>query len=145
MFGKKKLCEKMLNRVDIIKLVIYKVVKKDLSEKCAELDFCGKIAAAVVNELFCSHNAITEKTMQANGEFVINEISNLAVNHPDLKQPITDALRVYYTAKLALAEKVGLDLFDKAIERGILIPGGTVPSPDQFLDMTTTLYLKYES
>jgi hypothetical protein len=145
--AKKELCEKMLNRVDIIKLVIYKVAKKDLSEKFADMDLCAKIAGAVANEIFCSHTAGSEIVMQANGEFVINEIRNLAVNHPDLKQPITDALRVHFFAKVELGELTGegvLELFDKATERGIFIPGGTAPNPDEFLAMATRLYLKYE-
>jgi hypothetical protein len=81
--------------------------------------------------------------MQENRESVINEISNLAVNHPDLKQPATDALRVYVAAKVALGEKVDPKIFDKATERGFFIPDRPFPEPDEYFDMAMKLHQKY--
>ena len=149
MFGKKRLAKKMLVGVDIIKTVLYKVLIDDFSEKYEDTEYYKRLVAAVVNEIFGDHTDISKIIFNENQIIVIEEIKNLGKNYPELKQPITDALRVYTVANHALGLKrmadidYTMNLFNRAMVRGIFIKGGEAPKYDSFLKMATELGIEY--
>jgi hypothetical protein len=100
MFGNRirKLALKMITGVDTIKLTIYHKMTIDLTDKYPdkEHDFCGRLAAAAVNEIYGCHNQDTKNTFQENKKIIETELTDLVTKNPDLKQPITDSLRVLY-------------------------------------------------
>ncbi|MBU1036432.1 hypothetical protein KKF32_00165 [Patescibacteria group bacterium] len=151
MFGIKRLAQKMIQGVDVVKLVLYKVLTEDFAEKYKEKGekFYKTLATSIINEIFGCHNPESQKTFSENKKIVAEEIKNLGTKHPELKRPITDALRVFIQANQMLGSSTMKDteyvvnLFDKAIERGIFIKGGDAPSPEPFLQMMEELIKKY--
>ena len=64
------------------------------------------------------------------------------MNHPELKRPITDSLRVYIQANAMLSGNLQEnfeEVFNKAIDRNIFIKGGEKPEPMEFLRMAEKL------
>jgi hypothetical protein len=140
----KNLARKMIQGVDAVKLVLYKILTDEFSKKYQNEgeEFYKTLAAAIINEIFCCHNKKSRSILNENKNIVIGEIKNLGVNHPELKQPITDALRVFVQANFMLSEKTQnnfQEVFDNAIERGIFIKGGEKPELKSFLEMTKEL------
>jgi len=151
MFGKKRLASKMIQGVDIVKLVLYKILIDDFSYKYKEKEekFYKFFASSLINEIFGCHNSETQELFNNNEEIAVKEIKEIGINHPELKKPITDALRVFIQANQMLDSKTMknndyvMDLYKRAIERGIFIKEGESPSPDTFLKMTEELSNKY--
>ena len=135
--------------VDVVKLVLYKILTDEFSKKYQNNgdEFYKTLAAATVNEIFCCHNENSKSVFDNNKKTVINEIKNLGTNHPELKRPITDALRVFIQANFMLSGKMQdnfEEIFNNAIERNIFIKGGEKPEPKSFLEMTEKLIQKYD-
>jgi len=147
--SEKKLAKRMLGGVNVIKLVLYKILISDFSKKYKDEKFYKPLAGAVINEIFGKHTKGSKEMFDNKKELVISEIKNLGINHPRLKRPITDALRVYVIANYALGSEMIADieyinnLFNKAMKRGIFIKEGEAPKYDSFLDMATELGLEY--
>ena len=147
--GAEDLARKMIQGVDIVKLILYKVLTEDYSNiyKNKNEDYCKDLAAASVNEIFNSHNEKTSIFFNNNKENVVNGIINLGEKHPDLKRPITDALRVFVQANWMLSgnSKYYSDskVFQNAMDRGIFIKGGERPEPVSFLEMVEELEKKH--
>jgi hypothetical protein len=147
MFGKKRLAQKMIQGVDIVKLVLYKVLSEEFSKKYKEKgeDFHKSFVASIINEIFGCHNPETQELFTKNEKIAIEEIRGLGIKHPEFKKPITDALRVFIPANQMLGSDTMKDtdyimgLFNKAIERGVFIKGGEAPSPVSFLKMVEEL------
>ena len=108
MFGKKRLANKMLQGTDTVRLILYKVLTNDFSKKYQEQgeEYYKNLAGATVNEIFGSHNEASQITFDENNEIIINEIITLGTIHPELKQPITDAIRVDIQASYMLNNKI---------------------------------------
>lgn len=151
MFGKKRLAQKMLQGVNIIKVVLYKLLTDNFAEKYKEKGeyFYKTLAAAMINEIFGCHNPESKEVFNKNKKIVEEEIKILGSKHPELKRPITDALRVFIQANYMLGSNTmkNMDhvenLYNKAVERGIFIKGGEAPSPEPFLQMADDLIKKY--
>lgn len=147
--GAEDLARRMIQGVDIVKLILYKVLSEDYSKtnKYKDMDFCKDLAAAAVNEIFNNHNEKTLRFFNKNKETVVNGIINLGEKHPDLKRPITDSIRVFVQANLMLTNdpKYYSDsqIFQNAIDRGIFIKGGDHPEPTSFLKMVDDFAKKY--
>jgi len=147
MFGKKRLAQKMIQGVDVIKLVLYKVLTEEFSKKYKEKggEFYKTFAASIINEIFGCHSPETQELFTKNEKIAIEEIQNLGIKHPELKRPITEALRVFIVSNQMLGSNTMNDtdyimgLYNKAIERGIFIKGGEAPSPESFFKMTNEL------
>ena len=148
MFGKKSLAKKMLWGVNIIKLTLYKTLVDDFSKKYRkeEEQFYKKIAAAMINEIYGCHNEISRPMFDENKKIIESELKNIGKNHSDLKQTITDSLRVSVQAEAMIdPEKYKnnitniTNLFSKAIKYGFFIEGGENPNPQSFLDMAEKL------
>jgi hypothetical protein len=147
--GAEDLARRMIAGVDIVRLVLYKVFIDDYSKIYNDkgMPYCKSLAAASVNEIFNSHNEKTEGFFNKNKDIIVNGIISLGKNHPDLKRPITDALRVFVQASWMLSGNTkyysDLTIFQKAMDRGIFIAGGEHPEPKPFLEMVEKLARKY--
>lgn len=139
--GKKELAHKMIGGVDKIKIVLYKILSSIYLDGGAK-DRAGLLAAAAVNEIFDCHNDLSQGNFNENRDAVVEGIKKLGSSCPDLKQSITDALRVYIQVEFMLTGKLKEDfqqVFDNAQERGIFIKGWEPPNPTTFLDMANKL------
>ena len=153
MFGKKRLAQKMIQGVDIVKLVLYKLLTEQFSKKYQEKgeEFYKTLAASLINDIFGCHSPETKELFAKNEKIAVEEIKNLGVKFPELKKPITDALRVFIQANQMLGSNTMkdtdyvMDLYNKAIERGVFIKGGESPSPESFLKMTEELTKNYNN
>ena len=153
MFGnrKKKVAQRMIAGVDAIKLTIYKTMTATLTDKYPDKghDICGGLAAAAVNDIYSCHSQDTQKTYEDNQEIIETELTDLATTNPDLKQPITDSLRVFVQANQMLGSPSMNDmefvmaLFQKAKDRGLFIKGGDAPKPETFLQMADDTARRY--
>lgn len=145
--GTENLAHRMIQGVDIVKLILYKVLTDDYSTSFKDKEYCKNLAAVSVNEIFDNHAEETLQTFNENREIVINGIINLGKQHPDLKRTITDALRVFVQANWMLTgdPKYFQDqkVFKNAADRGIFIEGGEHPEPESFLEMVEGLGKKY--
>lgn len=147
--GAVDLAHRMIQGVDIVKLILYKVLTEDYSNiyKNKDEDYCNDLAAASVNEIFNSHNEKTSIFFNNNKENIVNGIIYLGKKHPDLKRPITDALRVFVQANWMLSGNSkyysDLKVFQNAIDRGLFIKGGDPPEPASFLEMVEELAKKH--
>lgn len=105
----------------------------DLSEHYGDEEFYKYIAGAAVNEIFGDHSDESRRMFENNKSLVRNTLKNLDLKHPDLKQLITDTLRVYVIANLALGSKKMSDhrfwggIFEQAEKLGLFIKGGKEP------------------
>ena len=148
MFGKKRLAKKMIQGVNTVRLVLYKVLVDDFSEKYEEEEeeYLKTMAGVTVNEIFGSHDETSQETFDNNKQIIINEIVNIGTKHPELKRPITDAIRVLIQATFMLNGRMPENqeaIFKNAMGRGIFIKGGDNPKPDTFLEMAEALGRKY--
>jgi len=148
MFGRKSLARKMIQGVDIVKLVLYKILTDEFSKRYQGdgEGFYKTLAGAIINEIFCCHNEKSLLVLDENKSTVIDEIKKLGTKHPELKRSITDALRVLVQANFMLSGKMQdnfQEVFNNAIERNIFIKGGENPEPKTFLEMTEGLIHKY--
>jgi len=145
----KRLANDMTRYVDIVKLTLHKILQDkfliDYFEKGK--DFAGTMAATIVNEFFDCHNDKTKEFFKENKKNILSEIDIFAQNHPDLKRPITDALRVYIQTKYMTTGTIDNNFheaFQKAINYGIFIKGGESPQPNTFREMALALAEKYK-
>ena len=140
----------MIRGVDLIKLTIYKLMN-DIFSQSNEFsnDFCGYLAGASVNEVFGCHVEESLKNYNENVEIIENGLKELASKYSDLKQPITDSLRVYVQANQMLGSPSMNDvdyvmqLFDKLERVNLFIKGEDRPEPKSFLSMADVVARKY--
>ena len=68
MFGVKRLAKKMIQGVDVVKLVLYKILTHEFSKKYQDNgeEFYETLAAATVNEIFCCHNERSQFVFDGN-------------------------------------------------------------------------------
>lgn len=146
-FGKKELARKMIGGVDKIKIVLYKILLDSYKNSGEAEDRTGFLAAAAVNEIFDCHNELSRENFGKNKEVVVEGIKRLGDTHSELKQSITDAIRVYVQSEWMLSGKLEDDfqhVFNNAQERGIFIKGGEPPNPTVFLSMANELAEQYD-
>jgi len=147
--GAEDLARRMIQGVDVVKIVLYKVFTEDYSNTYNDQneDSCKRLAGAAVNEIFDSHSGKTLLVFKENEEAIVNGIINLGKKYPDLKRPITDSIRVFIQANWMLTGSFEQHRYQKilknAIDRGIFIKGGEPPEPVSFLAMVEKLAQKY--
>ena len=146
-FDKQRLENKMIQGVEKVRLVLYKVLYTEFIEKYDEdEDELKDFADAIVNEIFGSHDETSQSIFDELEEILTKDIVNLGKEHPELKRPITDAIRKLMTAKFMLNGRIPENqetIIKNAMERGIFIEGGDNPKPDTFLEMSEALVRKY--
>jgi len=147
-FGKKKLAERMLSLVDCVKVVLCDIFFEEFNKKFDEKgkDYNMSLSVAAVHEIFGCHNNTSEPVFNDNKEIIINTIQELGKLKPELKRPITDALRIYWASCATLNRDVPIswvEKMQKAMDSGIFIKDGEPPHPDAFQDMVIALAEKY--
>jgi hypothetical protein len=148
---KKKLALKMINGVDLIKLTIYKLMCEIFNNQLLDSpdEFCEYLAGATVNEIFGCHNKKSLRIYSENIKIIESGLKELSVKHSNLRQPITDSLRVYIQANQMLGSPsmnntdYFMKLFEKLEKVNLFIKGGESPEPLSFLKMTEKVANNY--
>ena len=141
----------MINGVDKIKLVLYATLIESIKNRNPDkdLDFCKKLAATAINDIYGCHNPESKETYDNNQKTIDSELRALATSNPYLIQPITDSLRVFIQANKMLNPPSFNDidfqmkLFEKSTNRGLFNKGGNAPEPMTFLKMADDISHKY--
>ena len=128
--------------IHLIKMVLFKTVRNGLAARCPhpERTFVNQLTGAVINELFCTPNheepflsfAVTNRSR------IEEEMKRIADDFPELKIPLTDALRVQFLCD----SQEGVDnptMLTQARELGILIMDRDTPLPDNFMTLARSL------
>jgi hypothetical protein len=135
---KSKLLPVLRDAVNIIKMVLFKELKTHLALKYPQQDSAdiGRLAGAVVNELFGTPNTSTQfaQFVAENRPRIISEVDNLSVNFQNLRIPLTDALRVQFLCDSLEGIDSGHALA-QAEAHGILLVDRDVPLPKTFMAM----------
>jgi hypothetical protein len=132
--------------VHVIKMVVYRVLKDGLTERSpsGEEEHGSRLAGAVVNELFGTPNREEPFLSFArdNGTTIRTELERIAVDYPEMKIPLTDALRIQFLCD----SREGADnprLLVQARDLGILILERDLPLPDAFMALARRLGEEY--
>jgi hypothetical protein len=126
--------------VDVVRMIFFRQLREHFSTTTpgAEPQFCGMLAAAVMNELFGTPNP-EEKFVAfavANRARIDEELAGLARNFQTLRIPLTDALRVHYLCNY----QEGIDgdeatVLGRARDLGVLMAEREVPLPKGFMEL----------
>ncbi len=128
--------------VDVIKMVLFKKLQTHLTGKYPDMSRqeTKQLAGAIINDLFATPNPEEPfaSFVARNLERIASEASSLASTLPELRAPLTDALRVQFLCD----SREGIDstpMLTHARELNVLILDRDVPLPKHFLDMVRTL------
>jgi hypothetical protein len=124
--------------VEVVKMVFYKRLQAYLAGKYADRSRqdINQLAGAIINDLFATPNPEEPfaSFLQQNRDCIAAEMSSLAASFPELRAPLSDALRVQFLCDA----REGLDstaLLTRARQLGILVMEREVPLPKHFLEM----------
>jgi hypothetical protein len=128
--------------IHIIKMVLFKTIRNGLAERYPhqEQTFISQLTGAMINELFCTPNheepflsfAITNRPL------IEEEMKRIADDFPELRIPLTDALRVQFLCD----SQEGLEnplMLTKVRDFGVLITERDIPLPDHFMTLARSL------
>lgn len=128
--------------VDIIKMIFFKKLRARLVEEYPDRgpEYIGKMAGAVINELFGTTNSDPSFVAFAaeNKTACTQVINNIATDFEEMRIPLTDSLR---TAVLCDHQE-GIDnsaVLARAKELGILLVERELPLPHSFLNLVRKL------
>ena len=134
--------------VDIIRMIFFKNMKECLVKKYSAEDkaYPGMLAGAIMNELFGTQNP--DKSFSAfaevNKERIQQELELAGDRFPDLRIPLTDALRIHFLCNY----QEGIDddneqILKNARDYGILIEERDVPFPKGFMELVHRIGVSY--
>lgn len=128
--------------IDVIKMVFYKKLKTRLCKKYPHQDaaYVNRLAGAIINELFGVPNmAEPFASFVADNKFFIKlELKNISVDLPEMRIPLTDALRVQFLCD----HQEGIDssqVLTRANQAGILMIEREAPLPAKFMALARKL------
>lgn len=128
--------------VDVIKMIFYKKLKIQLCKKYPHrsVDYINRLAGAIINALFGTPNqAEPFATFVADNKFFIKlELKNIAKDLPEMRLPLTDALRVQFLCD----HQEGIDssqILTLANQLGILALEREAPLPAKFMALVRKL------
>ncbi len=138
----KRLIPVMREGIHVIKMFLYKKIRPGLGERFAGRDraFINKLTGAMINRLFGTLNE-DEPFLTFNREndaLIQAELRLLASAYPELKIPVTDALRVQFICD----NQEGIEsawILGQANELGLLMADRDFPLPDQFMTLARGL------
>ncbi len=137
-----KLIPVLREGVDVIKMICFKKLKTHLPEKYPHMDstYINYLAGAVINELFGSQNPAEPFAGFAleNKFFIKLELKNMTSNFPEMRIPLTDALRVQFLCDY----QEGIDsshILTQAKQQGILVIDRDAPLPAKFMTLVRKL------
>jgi hypothetical protein len=138
----KRLIPILREGIHLVKMFIYKELRQGLSERYADRErvFVGRLTGAIINELFGTPNC-EEPFLTFNREneaTIKKELKTLAADFPELKIPITDALRVQFICD----SQEGVEnaaILNQAHDLEMLMVAREFPLPDQFMNLARSL------
>lgn len=142
MHAESKIVPVLREGIHVIKMVLYQVLKEGLADRDASLDDdqASKLAGAVVNEMFGTPNREEPFLSFArdNRSSIRAEMERIASDFPEMKIPLTDALRIQFLCD----SREGFDdprLLIQARDLGILLLERDLPLPDAFMALARRL------
>jgi hypothetical protein len=137
-----KLIPALREGVAVIKMILFKELKPYLGEKYPDrgAEFVGRLAGAVINDLFGTPNPARDFVAFAEEHrgLISDEMALLAVRHPNLRIPLTDALRIQFLCDRQ--ESIdSITVLSRAEQLGILITEREIPLPATFMNMVRSL------
>lgn len=128
--------------VDVIKAIFFKKLKPRFQEKFSGRDplFAGKLAGAVINDLFGTPNpdAPFANFVEENKAILAKEMREIASEFEEMRIPLTDALRIQFLCD----GQEGIDsapVLMRAKELKILLVDREIPLPASFINMARKL------
>lgn len=142
MSDEQKLIPVLRDGIHIIKMVLFKMLRSGLEARhpsWAQADI-GRLAGAVINGLFGTPNREEPflSFAKSHAALIDEEIGRIASEFPEMRIPITDALRVQFLCD----SREGCDneaALVRARDLGILILEREVPLPDHFMTLARRL------
>lgn len=137
-----KLIPSLREGVDVVKMILFKKLKMHLPQKYPhkEVNYINWLSGGIINELFGTPNpAEPFVTFVAENKFFIKlEIKNITSDFPEMRIPLTDALRVQFLCD----HQEGIDsshILTQAKQLGILITDRDAPLPAKFMGLVRKL------
>lgn len=128
--------------VDVIKMILFKKLKTHLPNKYPHKDakYINWLSGAIINELFGAPNpAEPFATFVSENKFFIKlETKDITSSFPEMRIPLTDALRVQFLCD----SQEGIDsahVLAQAKQLGILLTDRDAPLPAQFMGLVRRL------
>lgn len=126
--------------VDVIRMVFFKKMRDFLVEKYPDQEkmFYGRIAGAVLNELFGTLNPDEKMRQfaQENAAVINAELQEIGANFADFRIPLTDALRIHYLCNFQEEiDDAAATVLARAKDLGVLIEERDVPLPKGFMEL----------
>lgn len=138
----KRLIPVLREGIHVVKMFLYKRMRQGLSAKYAdrERDFVSRLTGAMINELFGTPNQEEPfLTFNRENETVIDgELRNLAAEFPEMRIPLTDALRVQFICDSQEGIENAL-ILNRAKDLNLLLLDRDFPLPDQFMTLARSL------
>jgi hypothetical protein len=137
-----KLIPVLREGVAVVQMVLFKELKSRLSGKYPAKNSAevAGLAGAVINELFgTSHTEAPSTAFKPESRKIIDrEIDGLGDFFPELKIPLTDALRVQFLCD-SLEGINSESILERARARGVLLMNREIPFPRNFMEMSRNL------
>ncbi|MCK8601751.1 hypothetical protein [Desulfoferrobacter suflitae] len=142
-----KLIPVLREGIDVIRMVFFKKLKLHLPRKYPHKDssYINYLAGAVINEVFGSQNPAEPFAgfARENKFFIKLELKNIATDLPEMRIPLTDALRVQFLCDY----QEGIDsshILTQAREQGILMLDRDAPLPAKFMALVRRLGASFD-
>jgi hypothetical protein len=132
--------------IHIIKMILFKILKDELTAHHPEWEqaYINKLTGAVTNKLFGTPNREEPflSFAQINEVLIDETMKHIATEFPEMKIPLTDALRVQFLCDSQEGFE-NVTLLTKAKDLGILILEREIPLPDHFITSARSLGVEY--
>jgi len=133
--------------LSVVQMVVFKELRSGLATRYphGESSFISMLAGAVTNELFGTPNQEPRfvEFRQENWGIIEQELLNLPTETPQLRAPITDALRVAALCDSQEGHGDDTAALTRADALGILIRDRDIPLPSTFMTMVRDLGRQY--
>lgn len=128
--------------VDVFKMILFKTLKADLAALHAEAPpaHIVQLAGATLNALFGIVNDAEPHASfaQSHDADIEKALSGIAATHADLREPLTDALRIQFLCDF----EEGIDsqhILTRAANLGLLVADRETPLPKTFMHLARVL------
>ena len=132
---------------NIIKMILFKKLKTYLSNKYSkhEASYINKLSGAIINDLFGTPSSEENFASFAaeNKALIDKEIENIATEFPEMRIPLTDALRIQFLCD----SQEGIDsssILSRAKDLSLLLMDREVPLPKNFINLVRHIGNKFD-
>ncbi len=136
----------MREGIEVVKMIFFKELKDYLAGRHPDYDpaYTGKIAGAVLNELFGTPNTQEPFAtfVQDNKETISATLALLVNEFEKMRIPLTDALRMQFLCDSMEGDE-DQGLLKRAEEFGVLIVDREMPLPHHFMELVRRLGSSY--